>query len=220
MLLILALTSLVSLVVAHGDASHWDALRYFSAPFESVWELWLYTLASTAVISAAPFFILFYIPIRDASEHTTLLKILLSFASGGLLGDAFLHLIPHAVSPHDHHHHDHHDHEVESHDDHMTAEEHHDHDHDHDEIEHGHNHMEDMIVWLWVLGGIVAFLMVEKFVRLAKGEHGHSHGGRGTPSGERHEDEVVVRKEKEGGEVRRRVTGKKEGGREHGEFSV
>ena len=32
-----------------------------------------------------------------------------------------------------------------------------------------------MMVGLWVLAGIVAFLMVEKFVRLAKGGHAHSH---------------------------------------------
>lgn len=33
-----------------------------------------------------------------------------------------------------------------------------------------------MSVGLWVLGGIVAFLVVEKFVRLLKGGHSHSHG--------------------------------------------
>ena len=32
-----------------------------------------------------------------------------------------------------------------------------------------------MSVGLWVLGGIVAFLAVEKFVRLMKGGHGHGH---------------------------------------------
>jgi zinc transporter 7 len=32
-----------------------------------------------------------------------------------------------------------------------------------------------MVVGFWVLSGIIAFLMVEKFVRLAKGGHGHSH---------------------------------------------
>lgn len=29
---------------------------------------------------------------------------------------------------------------------------------------------------LWVLAGIVAFLIVEKTVRILKGSHGHSHG--------------------------------------------
>ncbi|KAG8004849.1 Histidine-rich membrane protein KE4-like protein 2, partial [Nibea albiflora] len=36
-----------------------------------------------------------------------------------------------------------------------------------------HGHM--MSVGLWVLGGIIAFLVVEKFVRLLKGGHGHGH---------------------------------------------
>lgn len=36
--------------------------------------------------------------------------------------------------------------------------------------------MQDMMVGLWVLAGIVAFLIVEKFVRLAKAGHAHSHG--------------------------------------------
>lgn len=31
-------------------------------------------------------------------------------------------------------------------------------------------------VGLWVLSGIVAFLVVEKFVRHVKGGHGHGHG--------------------------------------------
>lgn len=146
-------------------------LKEFSGPFENIWELWVYSISSTAFISAAPFFILCCIPIRDASEHSSFLKVLLSFASGGLLGDAFLHLIPHAVSPHDHHHHhdDHDDHHHDHHDD-------HNHDH-HDDHAGAHDHTQDMLVGLWVLGGIVVFLMVEKFVRLAKGGHQHSHGG-------------------------------------------
>lgn len=36
-----------------------------------------------------------------------------------------------------------------------------------------HGHI--MSVGLWVLGGIVAFLVVEKFVRLLKGSEGHGH---------------------------------------------
>lgn len=32
-----------------------------------------------------------------------------------------------------------------------------------------------MSVGLWVLAGIVAFLVVEKFVRLLKGNDGHGH---------------------------------------------
>ncbi|KAG8549091.1 hypothetical protein GDO81_022775 [Engystomops pustulosus] len=122
----------------------------------------LLAICATLLISAAPFFILFLIPVQsNSSQHQSLLKLLLSFASGGLLGDAFLHLIPHALEPHSHH-----QSEEEAH-------EHHGHGHSHD---HSHGHM--MSVGLWVLAGIIAFLVVEKFVRHLKGEagHGHSHG--------------------------------------------
>lgn len=148
----------VSLAVCHQPELPESLKASFSGKFNSQQELWTYALISTCLISAAPFFILFFIPLDNATEHSALLKVLLSFASGGLLGDAFLHLIPHAISPHDHHdentHHDHHDH------------------HGHG----GHDHAQDMVVGLWVLAGIFAFLMVEKFVRILKGDNeGHSH---------------------------------------------
>uniref|UniRef100_A0A7N9AU63 Zinc transporter SLC39A7 n=1 Tax=Mastacembelus armatus TaxID=205130 RepID=A0A7N9AU63_9TELE len=128
-------------------------------------ELWTQAVGATLLISAAPFLILFLIPVQSNSDqHQNLLKVLLSFASGGLLGDAFLHLIPHALEPHSHHGDADHGH---SH----ASEESHDHGHSHGAA---HGHM--MSVGLWVLGGIIAFLVVEKFVRLLKGGHGHSHG--------------------------------------------
>ncbi|DAA16699.1 zinc transporter SLC39A7 [Bos indicus] len=116
--------------------------------------LWAYALGATVLISAAPFFVLFLIPVESNSpRHRSLLQILLSFASGGLLGDAFLHLIPHALEPHSHH--------------------------PPEQPGHGHSHSGQgpiLSVGLWVLSGIVAFLVVEKFVRHVKGGHGHSHG--------------------------------------------
>ncbi|ERL86991.1 protein catecholamines up isoform X1 [Dendroctonus ponderosae] len=122
-------------------------------------ELWFYAMGSTFIISAAPFLILFLVPLNNADKDAPLLKILLAFASGGLLGDAFLHLIPHAALA------------VAEHE----AEHGHSHGHSHgsgDEAEHVH----DMSVGLWVLAGIVAFLVVEKIVRILKGGgHGHSH---------------------------------------------
>lgn len=120
-----------------------------------VLNLWMEALGSTLLISAAPFFILFFVPLDNSKEKEPLLKILLSFASGGLLGDAFLHLIPHALVPHSH-----------------SASDH-SHSHSHD----GHGHGHDMSVGLWVLSGILTFLVVEKCVRLVKGGHGHSHSG-------------------------------------------
>lgn len=124
-------------------------------------DVWWQALGSTLLISMAPFLILYVIPLDNTDAMQPRLKILLAFASGGLLGDAFLHLIPHAIAPHSHgadggHGHSHggggHDHE-------------------------GHSH--DMSVGLYVLSGIITFLAVEKMVRLIKGDHGHghSHGG-------------------------------------------
>ena len=154
---------LVEVVTCHSH-SHGEA-KWFTEP-EDPQTLWIAALVSTALISAAPFFILFFIPLDNAHEHESLLKVLLSFASGGLLGDAFLHLIPHALSPH-HAHHSEGEGHSHAHDD------HHHHHHDH----HGHDHTQEMSIGLWVLAGILAFLLVEKLVRLMKGEDGgHSHG--------------------------------------------
>ncbi len=118
--------------------------------------LWAEAIGSTLLISVAPFIVLFFIPIDSSPERQPLLKVLLSFASGGLLGDAFLHLIPHALMAH------------------SEDEEPHSHSHGHSHGE-GHSHGHDMTVGLWVLCGIIAFLAVEKFVRIVKGGHGHSH---------------------------------------------
>merc|ERR1719323_566572 len=102
-----------------------------------------------------------------SKDKEWLLKIMLAFASGGLLGDAFLHLIPHAM---------------------MAAEPEDGHGHSHS---HGHSHGDgeehaphDMSVGLGVLAGILAFLAVEKFVRImngGSGGHGHSHAPASVP---------------------------------------
>lgn len=116
------------------------------------------------------------------------LKILLAFASGGLLGDAFLHLIPHAIVPHDHSSHSHS----------------HSHGGHHEEGEE-HSHSHDMWIGMWVLGGIITFLTVEKIVRILKIGHDHSHGGHShvgegdnsKKSAEKDKKELVKKKEKD-----------------------
>ncbi|XP_058453800.1 protein catecholamines up-like [Malaya genurostris] len=147
----------------HTHHQHDDARRKNIKPPVDTFYIWVHSLTSTVLISAAPFFILFAIPLENTEEMQPRLKTLLAFASGGLLGDAFLHLIPHAISPHSHGDDDHHGHS-------------HGHHHGEDEEE-GHGH--DMRVGLWVLAGIIVFLAVEKAVRLMKkdagGAHGHSH---------------------------------------------
>ena len=146
---------------SHGDAESFSGQQP-EPPRAFDLLLWGRAIGATFVVCCAPVLILIAIPLDRSDEHQPLLKVLLSFASGGLLGDAFLHLIPHAITPHDH---------SDPH-----AHSHEDHGHAHEDHGHSHSHGNGMTVGLWVLGGIVAFLMVEKFVRLVKGGHGHSHG--------------------------------------------
>lgn len=123
---------------------------------EPDYDLYMRAIGSTLFISIVPFFILFFIPIDGTVEKQPLLKILLSFASGGLLGDAFLHLIPHALTSSG------------------AGDAGHSHSHSH-----GGDHHEphDTSVGLGVLGGIIVFLVVEKSVRLFDSGHSHSHVG-------------------------------------------
>ena len=124
----------------------------------------------------------------NTAEKQWLLKIILSFASGGLLGDAFLHLIPHAMmasgSSDDGHGHGH------------------GHSHSHG---HGHSHgggeehePHDLTIGLGVLSGIVAFLCVEKFVRIySAGGHSHSHSHVQPADDSKKDDEKDKKLEKE-----------------------
>ena len=158
--------------------------------------IWMYSLLSTALISAAPFFILFIIPLRNTHEHSSLLKVLLGFAAGGLLGDAFLHLIPHALHPHDH------DHDSEGHGFHGNSHEHHATDKGH---EHGHDHSAEMFVGLYVLTGIMIFMAVEKLVRILKGDgHHHHHHRESPPQGGNGRAPTEPVKQSEGSELRKR----------------
>lgn len=124
--------------------------------------VWIYALTATALVGCAPVLILVILPNIEAKStqggEGSPLNVLLAFAVGGLLGDVFLHLLPHS-GEHGHSHG--HSHE---------------HDHQANEEEEGHSH--DLSLGLWVLAGILAFFMMEKFVRSQHGGsgHGHSHG--------------------------------------------
>lgn len=181
----LLLICLVSVSLCH-EKERPESLAHVREEFNSPRELWIYSLLSTGLVSAAPFFILLFIPLQNSSEHSQFLKVLLSFASGGLLGDAFLHLIPHATSSHEHGSDDHHDH---------SSHEHSHHHHHFEHQAHGHNHMEDMVVGLWVLSGIFTFLLVEKLVRMMKGGHSHAHSvsAKGEDRGDKHTGSDIAR---------------------------
>uniref|UniRef100_A0A8R1HNT4 Uncharacterized protein n=1 Tax=Caenorhabditis japonica TaxID=281687 RepID=A0A8R1HNT4_CAEJA len=123
----------------------------------STLKTWVYSLSAVFGISVAPCALLFFIPAQHANGP--FLKILLAFGAGGLLGDALLHIIPHALSPHDHGHG--HGHESA-------------HGHSHSDSS-GHDHSQQLRVGLYVIAGILVFMLVEQLVRIIKGGHCHSH---------------------------------------------
>lgn len=94
------------------------------------------------------------------------------FGAGAMLGDAFLHQLPHAFGGEHSHSHDHPSNDIHDH-------HHHGHEHGHG---HGHSHsLQDLSVGLSVLSGIVLFLLVEKVVRYVEehsgnGSHDLGHG--------------------------------------------
>lgn len=163
---------------------------------------WSDALLATAVISMVPIALLglFSCCWRQWSTQSRL-NILLAFSVGGLLGDTFLHLIPHAMAPHDHHSHDthdhHHHHDTQSmkssfdaavgmtpndptrHHDHHDHNHHH---HDHHDHSHADDHVHDNSLGLLIIAGIFIFMLIEKGMRLYRhrrglADHGHSHGG-------------------------------------------
>uniref|UniRef100_A0A1Y1KSV1 Uncharacterized protein n=1 Tax=Photinus pyralis TaxID=7054 RepID=A0A1Y1KSV1_PHOPY len=164
------------LLVYSSAANEKPSQHHAEKKIVSTPNIWLYAMGSTLFISAAPVLILLVVPLDNTDQSQPLLKILLAFASGGLLGDAFLHLIPHANMA------------IES------SKGSHSHSHSHGGGEHEGGH--DMSVGLGVLLGIVVFLVVEKGVRFVKGGHGHSHtevkqkASDGDTSGDEKKDEV------------------------------
>lgn len=154
-------------------------------------KIWGEALFATALVGIAPVIFLFFVPLGSGNiqQQKPMLRVFLSFAAGGLLGDSFLHLLPHSMPQkgHDHHHSDHSDHS----------------DHEH----HSHSHsMADLAPWLWTLVGIVSFLMLEKFVR-SHTDHHHHHS-------EPVETEMKQKKTSTSGNLRSRKSSKKESKKE------
>jgi len=114
-------------------------------------------LLGTLLVSVAPVFILPFIPLDRTPEMQPRLRVLLSFAVGGLLSDVFLHLIPHAFH-------------TPSSSDAVVV---HSHSHSHA----GDGEDVSLVVGLSVLAGLLTFFVIEKFVRSRHGQggHGHSH---------------------------------------------
>ncbi|CAG2176353.1 unnamed protein product, partial [Oppiella nova] len=61
--------------------------------------VWSSALSTTFIISVVPYMILFLIPLNaNTPQYVSHLRICLGLAAGGLLGDAFLHLIPESLN--------------------------------------------------------------------------------------------------------------------------
>ena len=73
------------------------AIDELNAKYPSL-SVWWGALSTTLLISVIPYLILYLIPLDNSPKYDSHLKICLSLAAGGLLGDAFLHLIPESLT--------------------------------------------------------------------------------------------------------------------------
>ncbi|XP_078429506.1 ZIP metal ion transporter family isoform X2 [Wolffia australiana] len=130
--------------------------------------LWAQAMGCSLLVSMASLICLVLLPVFffKGKPSKLLVDSLAVFGAGAMLGDAFLHQLPHAFGGHSHGHDgDHHE------------------NHSHSEpyaVEGSHAHsLKDLSIGISVLGGILLFLLVEKIVRYieaASGEHNHAPG--------------------------------------------
>jgi hypothetical protein len=187
---------LLPLALASGHASHHEPARASFFP-DLPASTWLRAFAGTGAISLFPTLILPVIPMvvrqkGGVGVDPDVQKVLLSFAAGGLMGEVFMHCIPHLMEGSHGHHgvkgegagtgnathaHDHHDqaaaHDHHHHDDHASG-----HDHHHDGHDHHHHHEE-------------AEVGTCENQEVCEGEHAHSHGGH-SRGGHSHSPEATM----------------------------
>ncbi|CAD8159724.1 unnamed protein product [Paramecium octaurelia] len=127
----------------------------FGAPTSS--ERWGYGILASFGVSMIGFVVsIFIIILKKFSKGETakqVMKVLIGFAIGALLGDAFIHLIPHSFSSHEHH--DEEDHNEELEDNRLLDEE---------EIveEEEEDISKEFLTSLLLLLGVLSFFLIEK----------------------------------------------------------
>ncbi|XP_047976725.1 IAA-alanine resistance protein 1-like, partial [Salvia hispanica] len=135
--------------------------------------LWINAMGCSLLVSLASLICLILLPFIfiQGKPSKAFVDSLALFGAGAMLGDAFLHQLPHAFGGEQAHSHDHHD----------------DHHHEHSGQSHSHSHsLKDLSIGLSILAGIVVFLIVEKVVRYVEeysggendwntGHHHHHH---------------------------------------------
>lgn len=154
----------------HGHFHHHD----HDASELSAVGLWIHAMGCSLLVSMASLICLIILPVIfiQGKPSKAVVDSLALFGAGAMLGDAFLHQLPHAFGG-EHSH----DHIVE-----------HGHSHVHSGVEESHSHshshsLKDLSVGLSVLAGIVLFLVVEKIVRYVEDNsrgasqwtHSHHH---------------------------------------------
>ncbi|RSH86247.1 uncharacterized protein EHS24_004485 [Apiotrichum porosum] len=165
----------------HASHEHSTTMRKVFAtlfPFESpAWN----SILATFYISSIPNFILIAVP---ADLEPSSLNTMIAFATGGLLGDVFLHLVPHAFFGEG-------DHEEGRT---VVVEEH-----------------RNIVIGGAIFLGFAAFFVLDKTMRVlnaSAGNEGHSHGHSHSHShGHSHGESSAVKKAD--GEVRKRKKGSK-----------
>ncbi|GLJ12245.1 hypothetical protein SUGI_0187250 [Cryptomeria japonica] len=144
--------------------------------------LWLRAMGCSLLVSMASLICLMILPliVLQGKPSKIVVDLLAAFGAGAMVGDAFLHQLPHALGGSHNHSHAHsfnndHDHT-------------HNNNHNHDGIDslvgHSHSHsLEELSVGIAALVGIILFFLVEKIVRYVEGasqgfqgfHHGHHH---------------------------------------------
>ena len=123
----------------------------------------LKAFGATAFISTVPNLLLVLVPVEALLRKPklggiTYGNIMLAFAAGGILGDVFIHSLPHLLEKHEHGHLEH------GHDE-----------HGHDEHGHDHDHQHGLYVGLLVLIGYVIFYVAERVANLRMSGRAHAH---------------------------------------------
>ncbi|CAO0799182.1 unnamed protein product [Mucor circinelloides] len=123
------------------------------------------SLLATSYISIIPNLLLYFVP---PDIKPTTLNTLVNFAVGSLLGDVFLHLLPHAFNSHEHDQDNHHD--TKS-------------------IQHGSNdEHKSVLIGSGIFAGLFLFYTADKIMRAYFGRTGHDHGH---DHGKKHDEHVV-----------------------------
>ncbi|KAF5449930.1 hypothetical protein F2P56_030326 [Juglans regia] len=141
--------------------------EHFAASELSGLGLWVHALGCSFLVSMASLVCLIILPVIfvQGKPSKAIVDSLALFGAGAMLGDAFLHQLPHAFGGEHSHSHDHHaDNAYDAHS---------------SDLLHSHS-LKDLSVGISILAGIVVFLLVEKAVRYVEdnsgGTHGWSHG--------------------------------------------